>query len=55
MLPTYPKLPGDAVPVAVFISTVRSGKGGLMPAFVASQISDDDLQTNFTWLTEVRQ
>lgn len=45
-----PAIPGD-LGEAEFVSTVRSGKGGgEMPAFSASQISDDDLKAAYAAL-----
>jgi mono/diheme cytochrome c family protein len=49
----YPRIPGTKADVAAYKAYVRVGKGE-MPAFSATQISDADLEKDYTWLTTVR-
>lgn len=49
----YPRIPGTKADVAAYKAYVRVGKGE-MPAFSATQISDADLEKDFTWMTTVR-
>lgn len=49
----YPAIPGDKDESA-FIAIVRAGRGD-MPATDATRISDEELKSDYLWLTTKRQ